>query len=416
MLLIWDIHLTTKNKDKLLSQLKKYIEKNDNEKNLIFLWDYVYHFSYDRNALLELYDLFLELYLKWKNLYILAWNHDRLGNMFVFEEWKKSFELISKILNKHENEICFITNPEIKEIEWKKFLFLPSTLEIREQDYEWIEELKNDQYLEDIKNKNKNIVFSSKLNLILEWFVKKYENLVVIHHYYIEWVSFPWQQSKFWFKDKALSKHRLDNKNIQIISGHLHQSFSFKNYFCTWSIRATSPLEINQIKYFWKRDWNNFEWEETNINYYFFLERPSEWVWLFDERKRSIEEKDIISHRNEKQKESNNNFKWNSQIYLTNDNNLDLKWVSVSIHVDKLQYDNMTHFIDQNLQEKLQNVQLKKETAPVEKILNSLENPNLSWNQSFWDWLQLLKNLLQKKYPEEYSEYEKILYEINIFK
>ena len=99
MLLIWDIHLNGRIKDKLLNSLKTFIQEHNEEKNLIFLGDFVYHFSYDRNALLELYDLFLELYTQWKNLYILAWNHDRLWNTFVFEEWRKAFEILSRMKN-----------------------------------------------------------------------------------------------------------------------------------------------------------------------------------------------------------------------------------------------------------------------------------------------------------------------------
>lgn len=58
--------------------------------------DFVYHFSYDRAALLELFELFLDLYREGRNLYILAGNHDRLGNTFVFEEGKRVFDLLQK--------------------------------------------------------------------------------------------------------------------------------------------------------------------------------------------------------------------------------------------------------------------------------------------------------------------------------
>ena len=62
MLLIGDIHLSAKVKDKVIEQIRKFIDDNKEEKYIIFLWDYVYHFSYDRTALLELFQLFLELY------------------------------------------------------------------------------------------------------------------------------------------------------------------------------------------------------------------------------------------------------------------------------------------------------------------------------------------------------------------
>ena len=233
MLLIWDIHLNYKIKDKLLSSLNSFIEEHNEEKNIVFLWDFVYHFSYDRNILLELYDFFLNLYTQWKNIYILAWNHDWLWNTFVFEEGRKAFKIFSE-MNNNDNEICFIVKPEIKQIEWKNICFLPAMLDIDEKDYPWIDDLKDDKYFEEMKNKNKNVKFSAQLNLLVKWFVKKYSDLTLIHHYYIEGISFPWQKAKFSFKDRALSQDWLDQANLQIISWHLHQAFAYKNYLCTW--------------------------------------------------------------------------------------------------------------------------------------------------------------------------------------
>lgn len=76
--------------------LRNFVQSKKEEKNLIFLGDFVYHFSYDRGALLALFELFLELYREGKNLYILAGNHDWLGNTFVYEEGKRVFDLLQK--------------------------------------------------------------------------------------------------------------------------------------------------------------------------------------------------------------------------------------------------------------------------------------------------------------------------------
>jgi DNA repair exonuclease SbcCD nuclease subunit len=51
----------------------------------------VYHFSYDRNALLALYEFFLELFTEGKEVYVLAGNHDWLGETFVFHEAQQAF-------------------------------------------------------------------------------------------------------------------------------------------------------------------------------------------------------------------------------------------------------------------------------------------------------------------------------------
>ena len=414
MLLIWDIHLNSRIKDKLLNSIKSFIQEHDDEKNVVFLGDFVYHFSYDRNALLELYDLFLDLYFKWKNLYILAWNHDRLGNTFVFEEWKKAFEMLSKIWDK-DNEICFIAKPMVKEIEWKNICFLPAMLEIDEKHFPWIDELKNEKYTEEMKSKNKNITFSSQLNLVVERFMKKYSNLILIHHYYIEWISFPWQKSKFSFKDRALSNNWLGKENLQIISWHLHQAFAYKNYLCTWSIWATSPLETDDIKYFWvRKDWL-FLAEETWINYCLTMERKAWNTDLFTQSYQPITENDVISYRKILQSKASENFKgvW-FKVRTEFQDALDLGNVSLSLSVDKLQYDNMSEFIEPKLQQTLQNVQLKKDAKSTDSLLEQLEKPDLAGQLNFWNWLELLKNFLRKQYPDDYEEYEKLLQEMKI--
>ena len=412
MLLIWDIHLTSRIKDKLLNSLKTFIQEHNEEKNLIFLGDFVYHFSYDRNALLELYDLFLELYTQWKNLYILAWNHDRLGNTFVFEEWRKAFEILSRIWKK-DNEICFITKPFVKEIEWKNICFLPAMLEIDEKDFPWIDELKDQKYAEEMKSKNKNLTFSAQLNLVVERFTKKYSDLTLIHHYYVEWVSFPWQKAKFAFKDRALSQHWLDKQDLTIISWHLHQAFSYRNYVCTWSIRATSPLEIDQIKYFWTWNDGKFTAYETGINYYFTMERKTGNADLFTQSFQAISENDILSHWRSLQ--NSDNFKEALFTVETKyKDSLDLKNLSLSLSVEKLQYDNMDEFIEPKLQQSLQNVQLKKDAKSTEQLLQQLEKPDLAGQLSFGNWLELLKKFLKKQYPDDYEEYEKLLQEMKI--
>lgn len=103
------------------------------EKNLIFLGDFVYHFSYDRASLLALFELFLELYAQGKQLYILAGNHDRLGNSFVFEEGKKVFDLLAK--QQGSGGLHFITEPRLTDLEGEKVLFLPFCLELNEEQH-----------------------------------------------------------------------------------------------------------------------------------------------------------------------------------------------------------------------------------------------------------------------------------------
>jgi hypothetical protein len=127
-------------------------------------------------------------------------------------------------------------------------------------------------YHEQIATGNKNQILSAKLHLLVQYFKNHQPNLTFIHHYYFDGVAFPGQKSKFSFRDVALSSQWLYDKDLHFISGHLHQAFYYQNYLCTGSVRATSPLEENQIKGFWKYSDGKWEFYETGINYYFAME------------------------------------------------------------------------------------------------------------------------------------------------
>jgi hypothetical protein len=98
---------------------------------------------------------------------------------------------------------------------------------------------------------------------------------------------------------------------------------------------------------------------------------------LFTQSFQAISENDILSHR--KSLQNSDNFKTDSFAIETNyKDSLDLKNVSLSLSVEKLQYDNMDEFVEPKLQQSLQNVQLKKNTKSTEKLLEQLEKTDLS--------------------------------------
>jgi len=79
-------------------------------------------------------------------------------------------------------------------------------------------------------------------NLLLQEVIDKEKNpatgtsgtgLTVIHHHYINNTKFPGQKSIFHYKDVALNESFLDLPDVKMISGHLHQAFTHKNYLCT---------------------------------------------------------------------------------------------------------------------------------------------------------------------------------------
>ena len=125
----------------------------------------MYHFSYDRSALLSLFEWFLELYAQGRALYIFAGNHDWLGNSFVFEEGKRVFDLLES--SSSAGKLNFITEPMLTEIEGEKILFLPFCLDIDENkypEYQLGSSLLTEALLQ---SKDKNEVFSGKINQLL---------------------------------------------------------------------------------------------------------------------------------------------------------------------------------------------------------------------------------------------------------
>jgi len=427
MLLFGDLHINWHIVDKVIGNMKDRISMNSQEKNLIFLGDYVYHFSYDREALLKLYNFFLDNYRQGKNVYILAWNHDRLWNTFVFEEAKRTYEIIKNIFaDDWKNwKIEFITQPKIENIEWENILFLPYCLELDggvsfSQDNEvpsWVIPQSNNSdfhkgaQLIEIENtiktlsnsKNKNERFSAGLNELLLKYYKQYGKMTVVHHYYTEWLNFPWQKWKFRFSDVALSKNFCDIEWLKLISWHLHQWFAYKNYLCVWSARNTSPLEINQIKIFFKYSWDKLEWKIYCVNPYFQLENTWNENAIIDENFMQNLRESIVNQNISNYKNSDFDIQIQPEYELKN------KDISLSLKVDNINYDEIYSYIDEQLFKDLKDVKLKKNFVQTEALFEKMD---IEWkNLTAWfsDWKNLLKNYISVKYPADYDKYIEFL-------
>jgi hypothetical protein len=61
MLFFGDIHITSKHASHIINHIIDTVSAMPDEKNIIFLGDYVYHFTYDRKALLQLFSCFIDL-------------------------------------------------------------------------------------------------------------------------------------------------------------------------------------------------------------------------------------------------------------------------------------------------------------------------------------------------------------------
>jgi hypothetical protein len=401
MLLIWDVHLSAKVKDKVLKQIRTFIESKPNENNIVFLWDYVYHFSYDRSALLELFQLFLELYKEWKTVYIISWNHDWLSENFVFEEGKKVFDL----LQENPWSIHFITKPELAEIEWEKVLFLPFCLDLKENEYEEYKLWENSLTKTLLESKDKNEVFSWKINQLVNWFIKKEWKLTIIHHYYTNKQKFPWYRSQFSFKDIALSEELFDNPDITLISWHLHAPFVYMNYLCTWSVWPTTSLESNHLKWMFTHSNSNFSFYASQPIHYIETEN----VWVTNEEQiQSI------------YRQYTNNIKTifeSSNILKLNEfevPDLSIKDVSLTLKVKQLDYDKIDDVLDPKLREMITDYRLKKDSQQMKDLIEKLWKPDEEKLQTFWWWQELLKDFLKVHYPDDYNEYENILRELNV--
>lgn len=401
MLLIWDIHITSRSKDKIISWIKDFIEQNPDQKNIVFMWDYVYHFSYDRNSILELYNLFLQLFEDWKNVYILAWNHDRLWTSFIYQEAMKAFDIINNLSKQNEWQLTFITKPIIQNIEGKDILFLPFMLDSKPINYS------NPLFQQLSQSKNKNEQFSWYINQILQNFIQQNNELIVIHHYYINNTIFPWQRSRFSYKDIALSEDFLKTPNIRLISWHLHQSFIKDNYLCTGSVWSTSSLELNQNKFLFNYDPQNHQILASflNINPYILIE--NKWV---------IDENILLQHIQEIIQKNKNNFETNDlwKIQFQQIDQYKLENISLSIKVEDINYENIQDYINTKLLNKIQDLKLKKNLQSVWELLKdfSISTENLKiW---FNDRKSILQQYIKNKFGSDYSNYEKILKELKL--
>lgn len=413
MLLVWDLHINSRYHEKILTELKNIFSQYLNEKNIIFLWDYVYHFAYDRNALLQLYGLFLELFEQGKNVYILAGNHDWLGSSFVFEEAQKAFETI--INDKLEmidwiGKIKFITKPLLETIEGEKILFMPFFLPWKNEELNYIPKNEKLKAISDFsalleKSNNKHEAFSGYINKYLAEQVDKNPGITVIHHYYFNGTAFPGQKSKFNYKDVALNEQFLELPDVKFISWHLHQGFAYANYLCTGSIRSTSSLETNQNKYIFHYDTTkkHITGIPITINPQFLIQNKEMLTkdLLFEEIKK-------INQANKEHFQSPSR-----NITFTEDQKINIEHISLTLQVDQIDYDKINEVVDTEIRKSCKDLRLKKSAENLDELLSNfkVDSSQLAW---FSDRKNILTEYMQKKFGSDYPKYEKIMKELKL--
>lgn len=414
MLLIWDIHINTRYQDKILTELRTIFSTYYDEKTIIFFGDYVYHFAYDRNALLQLYKLFLELFEQGKTVYILAGNHDRLGNSFVFEEAQKAFNIIqnSEFIrqNSEWGKIQFITKPAIASIEGEDVLLLPFFLPGEQEANTYSPKNERLKAISDFatlleKSTNKHEAFSWYINKFLSEQVDKNSNITIFHHYYINGTAFPGQKSKFNYKDIALNEQFLDIPSIKLISGHLHQPFTHNNYLCLGSVWSTSSLETNQNKYV-------FQYNITNKKVTAVPLMINPQVTIRSEH--AVTETMLLTELQAINETNKSYFSSPERdIAFKQDLKPNLRNISLTLNVEHIDYDKIDECVDPELRAACKDIRLKKDMESMDNLLNSFKvsSDDLS---GFSDRKNILQMYMQKKFGNDYPKYEKVLKELKL--
>lgn len=393
--------------------MKSFIEKFSDEKNVVFVWDYMYMFSYDRQALGDLFDFFLQLWEEWKNVYILTGNHDWLNQHFVYHEGKKVADILNK---KTDNKIHFITEPEVITIEWKEILFMPynkaflgnyrNTIHI-----EWSPDFSLDgikhssQWRETITSEATHLLTSPNYNEQLSWALNHYllqnykPGMTLIHHYYTANIAFPGQQAKFDYKDISLHPGWTKYAD-KIISGHLHKAFVHENYLCVWSVWSTTSWERNQSKFLWKRDTqsNTYEAYEIAINPYISVE------WW-----ENLTVNTLQTHIETVQKEHTILLP-SIQVHQTS---YMLEKTSLILYSNDTVQD-IENVIDPWLKASLGDIQLKQVSSNHKDMTALLDITQYNIKESLLDWKELVKKYLMSRYWEESEKYRTLLSELNI--
>ena len=392
MLLIWDIHITSKVKDRVLKNIREYILSSEDE-SVVFLGDFVYHFNYDRKALMGLFDLFVECFEAKKSLYILAGNHDRIAGHFVYEEAKKAFSF----LGQDQWTLKFITEPEFHMIQEQECLFFPYHIPDQDTPIQWeFQELADSSHAKEQRSARAN---SSLMNYIKSRRTsKKSEKLMIFHHRYIVSTSFPWQFSKFWFKNPGLTNALFDIDDILLCSGHLHQPFCYQNYLCVGSVWHTSPLEINQTKFLFR---------------YFPADQKIEATWVYVNPYIKIWVDEHMKINEVKIRSAIKNLEKESQTYLEGSEYLvtfsDSQWPALqdcTLSLDTMvNYAEIDTIVDPEVFSVLRDVRITHSKRQLPQILELLDTQSKELGVRIADRKSLLQSYLHQKYQDDAKRY-----------
>lgn len=265
MILIPDIHINAKQGDKILRCLEEIFDRHD-DKEVLFLWDYVFMFSYDRSFLFLLFQLFVKLYQQGRTIKVLSGNHDWIQWHFVFAEGKHAFDLIDTAIGSStgSGSLSFITQPIHRIKDNNLHIIIPYNDHLQEP-------LPSEYYNPSILLSSSHYDILSQIELLknsthageqLSWMInsialtyyetniRRFDTITIYHHYYTTGVTFPTIKAKFSYKDGSFHPWLLNLPQLYLISWHIHRPFSYQHYLCCWSFWHTSTLEYNECKFY----------------------------------------------------------------------------------------------------------------------------------------------------------------------
>jgi predicted phosphodiesterase len=403
MLFIGDIHICKKQQEAILQQLRTFLAEHPHETQIIFLGDYVYHFTYERGALLALFGLFIELLHQGKEVWVLAGNHDRLQGHFVFDEARQ----LCALLGNDAQRLHIITQPQFATIEWQEILFLPST-----PFADAVSAGKQYAFLE--QEEHPNAKQSARLNqfladTLIAWKTKENRQvLLVIHHRYIVNTIFPWQQARFSFTSPGLDASWLEEQDIRLLSGHLHSAFVHKNYLCTGSIWHTSPLETNEMKWlFTGSPTGKMHAHPCVINPYLVVEQQEEAVidtTILDTLRQWYAQKSA---------QLLTGPLWD--IAVPNDlPPLPLAQTTLTIRRPVVDYAALDTLVTEETQRLLADIKIKATTVLPSVLLEDMQDATLALTERISDWKILLRRYIDAKYADRAKAYWELLEEMKL--
>jgi len=410
MILIGDIHITQQVKGRILDTIKNFCTDPLHawHKDIVFMGDYVYHFNYDRQSLLSFLALCIELSQQGKHIHLMAGNHDRLQEHFVYAEAE------SILATMNNPNITIYTTPKWTKIDNIDCLFFPfmhpKDLE-ESQDSAWRTDHMPTWWIHERTAKKASLRLHKEIEQRRRNTSNQYptgekqdSTAIIFHHRYIANTQFPWIQWTFPFKSPALDPRFLEYSDIRLISWHIHSSFMYKNYLCTWSIWATSPLEINHQKWIYTYDASTHTAHaySTDILHYVQI-ALEEWSVLDAETlKKTWQEIKKTSLA-----------KLTSPLYTTHhswDQNPSLSRQRIHVVSKHITYDSLPRSIEENILSSVDDIKIKHMVwVTTHDIGNKLQIEWGELQQRLSSWKQLLDEYLEKKYADSAQRYKTFL-------